>query len=164
MSIVIMILLLSLLILVHEIGHFVAARTFGIRVDKFGFGLPVGPVLFQRKFGDVEILVHALLLGGYVSFPDDEKDCDLPKDSPERFINKPVWQRAVVVSAGVIANVLCAIALVILVATYTKHLPSGNYEVFIEDIVAPKESSIWDAGLQKNDRIIKANGCDINND
>ncbi len=163
MSILIMILLLSLLILVHEAGHFCAARAFGIRVDKFGFGLPIGPTLYKTKVGDVEVLVHAFLLGGYVSFPDDEKDCDLPKDSPERFINKPVWQRVIVVSAGVIANVICAIALVMVVAIFTGKLPSGNYEVYVGDISAPKEASIWQSGLQKGDRILKANGCDINN-
>jgi len=163
MSIVIMILLLSLLILVHEAGHFIAARAFGIKVDKFGFGLPIGPTLYKTKIGDVEVLVHAFLLGGYVSFPDDEKDCDLPKDSPERFANKPVWQRAIVVSAGVISNVICAIVLVMLVAIVSGKLPSGNYEVFANDISAPKEASIWNSGLQKGDKIIKANGCDINN-
>ena len=163
MSILIMILLLSLLILVHEAGHFCAARAFGIRVDKFGFGLPVGPTLFSKKVGDVDILVHAFLLGGYVSFPDDEKDCDLPKDSPERFVNKPIWQRIIVVSAGVIANVICAIALVMVVAIFTGKLPSGNYEVYAENISAPKDASIWTSGLQKGDRILKANGCDINN-
>ncbi len=163
MSIIIMILLLSLLILVHEIGHFAAARAFGIRVDKFGFGLPVGPTLFRKKFGDLEILVHALLLGGYVSFPDDEKDCELPKDSPERFVNKPAWQRAIVVSAGVIANVLCAIALVMVVAIWTKQLPSGDYEIYAGEINAPENASIWKSGLKEGDRILKANGCDINN-
>ncbi len=163
MSIIIMILLLSLLILVHEAGHFIAARAFGIRVDKFGFGLPVGPTLYKTKIGDVEVLVHALLLGGYVSFPDDEKDCDLPKDSPERFINKPAWQRAIVVSAGVISNVLCAIALVMVVAIFSGKLPSGNYEVFAGEISAPKNASIWQSGLQKGDKILKANDCDIKN-
>ena len=59
MSILIMILLLSLLILVHEAGHFIAARAFGIKVEKFGFGLPIGPVLFRTKCGETEILVHA---------------------------------------------------------------------------------------------------------
>ena len=163
MSIFIMILLLSLLILVHEAGHFFAARAFGIKVDKFGFGLPVGPTLYKTKVGDVEILVHAMLLGGYVSFPDDDKECDLPKDSPERFINKPIWQRAIVVSAGVIANVLCAIALVMFVAIYSGKLPSGSYDVFVGDINAPKSASIWASGLQKGDKILKANNCNINN-
>lgn len=163
MSIIIMILLISLLILVHEAGHFLAARAFGIKVEKFGFGLPFGPTLYKTKVGDVEVLVHAFLLGGYVSFPDDDKDCELDKDSPERFTNKPAWQRAVVVSAGVIANVLCAIALVILVAAVSHKLPSGNYEIFAGEINAPKEASVWNSGLQKGDRILKANGTDINN-
>ena len=163
MSIIIMILLLSLLILVHEAGHFLAARAFGIKVDKFGFGLPVGPTLYRGKAGDVEILVHALLLGGYVSFPDDDKECDLPLDSPERFTNKPIWQRAVVVSAGVIANVICAIALVMLVAVVSHKLPSGNYKIFAASISAPKEASIWKSGIKEGDRILKVNGCEINN-
>ena len=158
-----MILLLSLLILVHEAGHFFAARACGIKVDKFGFGLPVGPTLFKTKVGDVEVLIHALLLGGYVSFPDDEKDCELPKDSPERFMNKPAWQRAIVVSAGVIANVFCAIALVMLVAIVSHKLPSGNYEIYAVEISAPKDASIWNSGLKKGDRILKVNDCEINN-
>lgn len=163
MSIFIMILLLSLLILVHEAGHFLAARAFGIKVEKFGFGLPFGPTLFQTKCGDVEILVHAFLLGGYVSFPDDEKDCDLPEDSPERFINKPIWQRAIVVSAGVIANVICAFLLVMFVAVWTKHLPSGNYEIYASQINAPQKASVWKSGLEVGDRILSVNGCEINN-
>ena len=163
MSILIMILLLSLLILVHEAGHFIAARAFGIRVEKFGFGLPVGPTLFKTKCGDTEILVHAFLLGGYISFPDDEKESDIPEDSPERFINKPAWQRAVVVSAGVIANVICAFALVMLVATWTKQLPSGEYEIYTGSISAPQNASIWDSGLEEGDRILSVNGCKTEN-
>ncbi len=163
MSIFIMILLLSLLIFVHEAGHFFAARAFGIKVEKFGFGLPVGPTLYKTKCGETEILIHAFLLGGYVSFPDDEKDCDLPEDSPDRFSNKPIWQRAVVISAGVVANVVCALFLVMLVAFWTKQLPSGDYEIYTGNIIAPKGASIWDSGLREGDRILYANDCEINN-
>ena len=56
-SAIIMILLISLLILIHELGHFLAAKAVGIRVDKFGFGLPIGPTLFSKKFGETEILI-----------------------------------------------------------------------------------------------------------
>ena len=163
MSILIMIILLSLLILVHEAGHFFVARAFGIKVEKFGFGLPIGPTLFKTKCGDTEVVVHAFLLGGYVSFPDDEKDSDIPLDSPERFINKPIWQRACVVSAGVVANVICAIALVMFVAIWTKQLPSGDYEIYANAISAPKDASIWESGLKEGDRILSVNNCPINN-
>lgn len=162
MSIIIMILLLSVLVLVHEAGHFFAARFFKIKVEKFGFGLPVGPVLYETKWGDTKILVHALLLGGYVAFPDDEKDCELSKDSPERFSNKPIYQRAIVISAGVLANVACAFAFVFLTAALWGHMPSGKYEIFIKDIAAPKNQSVFESGIKKNDRILEINGTKIN--
>lgn len=163
MSIIIMILLLSVLILVHELGHFFAARFFKIKVDKFGFGLPVGPILYKTKWGDTEILVHALLLGGYVGFPDDEKECDLPADSPERFTNKPIYQRAIVASAGVVANVICAFVFVFLTAALWGHIPSGKYNIYVNDIIAPKSESIWQSGIQKNDKIVEINGTKIDN-
>lgn len=162
MSIIIMILLLSFLVLVHEAGHFLAARAFNIKVSKFGFGLPIGPTLWSKKIGDVEVLVHAFLLGGYVSFPDDEKDSDIPADSEERFINKPVWQRMVVISAGVIANIITAFFLVFITAVVWGKLPSGNYQVYVNKIAAAKGESVWQSGMQNGDRVIKINGSDIN--
>lgn len=161
MNVIIMILLISLLILVHEAGHFLAARMMGIKVDKFGFGLPFGPTLFEGQIGDTKILVHALLLGGYVSFPDDDENSEIPKDSSERFSNKPVWQRAVVISAGVIANVLCAIVLVVMTAIIWHKLPAGKYDIYIAKIVAPKEAAIYKSGMQTGDKILKINGSEI---
>lgn len=162
MSIVIMILLLSLLIIVHEIGHFVAARAFGIKVDKFGFGLPLGPTLYEKKVGDLTIYVHALLLGGYVSFAEDDKDCELAEDSPERFSNKSIFQRFIVVSAGVFSNVICAFFLVLFAALCWHHLPSGAYNVCVSQIIAPQEASVWQSGLQTGDRIVSVNNTKIN--
>ena len=116
MSLIIMILLLSFLVLIHEAGHFFAAKALGIKVSKFGFGLPIGPTLWSKQVGDVELVVHAFLLGGYVSFPDDEKDSDLPEDSKDRFVNHSVLHRMIVISAGVIANVIVAFVFVLLTA------------------------------------------------
>ena len=136
MSIIIMILLLSFLVLVHEAGHFLAARMFKIKVSKFGFGLPIGPTLWSKQIGDVEVLIHAFLLGGYVSFPDDDKDSKLPADSEDRFINRPVWQRMVVISAGVIANIITAFFLVFITSLVWGKLPSENYQVYVNKIAA----------------------------
>lgn len=156
-----MILLISLLILVHELGHYAAARICGIKVSKFGFGLPFGPTLFEKKIGDTTFYIHAFLLGGYVSFPDDEKDSGLPDDSPELFKNKPVGQRAFVAAAGVTANVLCAIILVLFTAFVWGKLPSSEYEVYVTKIVAEKGASVYNSGLKTGDRIIKINDTKI---
>lgn len=161
MNVIIMILLISLLILVHELGHFLAARALGIKVDKFGFGLPFGPTLFEGKIGDTKILIHALLLGGYVSFPDDDANSDLPSDSLERFSNNSVGKRAIVISAGVIANVLCAIVLVLMTAVIWQKLPAGKYNIYIAKIVAPKGAAVHNSGLEIGDKIYKINGSVI---
>lgn len=160
MSIILMILLLSVLVLVHELGHFIAARSFGIKVDRFGIGLPIGPTLYEKKFGDVTILIHAFLFGGYVSFPDDDKDSDIPQDSSERFINAPAYKRFIVFVAGVFANLLAALFFVIIAATIWGHLPIGTYQTYIKNIVAPKGASVWTSGLQKGDKIISINNSD----
>ncbi len=160
-SAIIMILLISLLILVHEAGHFFAAKLVGMRVDKFGFGLPIGPTLFKKKIGETEILIHAFLLGGYVSFPDDEEDCDLPQDSPLRFSNKPVGQRAIVISAGVICNVILAYILIFLTGLIWKHLPENTFTVRLEKFAPSAVESIKTSGIQEGDIIYSINGLKV---
>ncbi len=162
MSVIIMILLIGLLILVHELGHLGAALLFKVKVDKFGIGLPIGPTLWEKQVGSITLVVHAFLFGGYVSFPDDDKDSDLPQNSPDRLMNKPVWQRAIIFSAGVIANVICAYVLVFLTACLWHNMPSGKFDMYVNDIVAPKDASVWQSGMQKGDNIIQINGTDVN--
>lgn len=79
--------------------------------------------------------MHALLLGGYVSFPDDEENTELPKDSKEFFHNQPIWKRAIVLSAGVAANMLCAIALVMVTAAVTHKLPTDRAIVYVKILI-----------------------------
>lgn len=160
-SSIIMILLISLLILVHEAGHFLAAKLVGIRVDKFGFGLPFGPTLFSKKIGETEVVVHAFLLGGYVSFPDDEEDCDLPKDSPLRFSNKPVGQRALVIVAGVVFNVILAYFLIFFTGLLWKHLPDNKFTVYFEKFTPDAVESIKTSGIQQGDIVYSINGLKI---
>ena len=162
MSVIIMILLIGLLILVHELGHLGAALLFKMKVDKFGIGLPIGPTLWEKKVGDITLVVHAFLFGGYVSFPDDDKDSDIPQDSQDRLMNRPIWQRAIVFSAGVGANVICAFLLVLLTAFLWHNMPSGKFDIYVNDIVAEKDASVWQSGLKKGDKIVEINGSPVN--
>ena len=156
-----MLALISILVLVHEAGHFLAARMFKIKVERFGFGLPFGPILWQKQCGETLIVIHAFLLGGYVSFPDDDKDNTLPKDSPERFVNKPIYQRLIVVSAGVFANILCAIFIVILTALLWGKLPTENYQTYVKNLSPKDNIEISKSELKPGDKIIEINGSPI---
>ncbi len=157
-SAIIMILLISLLIIVHEAGHFLAAKLTGVRVDKFGFGLPVGPTLFSKKIGETEFLIHAFLFGGYVSFPDDEEDCDLPMDSPKRYSNKPIGQRALIISMGVIFNVILAYFLIFMAGFIWQKLPDNKYIVSFEEFAPSAVESVKNSGIQKGDILYSVNG------
>lgn len=161
MNTIIMILLISFLILVHELGHFLSAKALGFKVEKFGFGLPIGPTLFSKKIGETEFLIHAFLLGGYVAFPDDDTNPDKPKDPEIMFQTKPIWKRTIVISAGVIANVICAIFLVMLTASVWHKLPAGKYDIFVDKITAPQSASVHFSGLKSGDKIYKVNGTEI---
>src|SRR3989338_7462621 len=108
MNILIFLIILLVLVLVHEFGHFFTAKKFGIRVDEFGFGFP--PKLFGKKYGETEYSFNLLPLGGFVKIfgenPDDENT-----NGPDRersFVHKAKWKQAIVLSAGVIMNFLLA--------------------------------------------------------
>src|SRR3989338_4772942 len=108
MSIVIFFVILLVLVLVHEFGHFFTAKKFGIRVDEFGFGFP--PKIFGIKKGETEYSLNLLPIGGFVKIfgenPDDENTNG--PDAKRSFVNKPKWQQAIVLFAGVFAIFLLA--------------------------------------------------------
>lgn len=108
MSIIIFIIILLVLVIVHEFGHFYSAKKFGIRVDEFGFGFP--PKLFGIKKGETEYTFNLLPIGGFVKIfgenPDDENTNG--PDASRSFVNKPKWQQAIVLFAGVFMNFILA--------------------------------------------------------
>ncbi|MBI4120695.1 MAG: site-2 protease family protein [Parcubacteria group bacterium] len=113
MSVILFILILIVLILVHEFGHFVVAKKMGIRVDEFGIGFP--PKLFGKKYGETEYTVNALPFGGFVRIfgenPDEESLHGA--DKGRSFIHRPKWVQATVITAGVLFNVLLAWVLIV---------------------------------------------------
>jgi len=105
----------GLLVLIHELGHFLAAKWMGVRVERFSIGFP--PRLFGKKIGDTDYCVSAIPLGGYVKMSgmiDESLDGTLTGADYE-FTSKPVWQRIVIITAGVVMNFLLAILILTLV-------------------------------------------------
>lgn len=172
MNQIIMILLISLLVLVHELGHFIAARMCGIRVTRFGIGMPIGPSWKLFKWKNTNFYLHAFLFGGYVSFADDEESFKkedknedteeiLPSDSPELYENKTIAQKFFVVSAGVLMNVVFAIFLVIFCACVFHKLPTSSQNLYVNKFGEEQTSNISQKGLIKGDKILKVNDIEI---
>ncbi len=111
MTIVIFIIILAGLIFTHELGHFWAAKKFGIRVDEFGFGFP--PKLFSVKKGETEYSLNLIPIGGFVKIfgenPDEESETG--SDQTRSMVNKPRHIQAIVLAAGVFLNLVLAWAL-----------------------------------------------------
>jgi membrane-associated protease RseP (regulator of RpoE activity) len=156
MSVLAAIAVLGLLIVVHELGHFGAARLQGIRVSKFSIGF--GPVLFKYDGKETEYALRAFPLGGYVGFPDDDPDSNISLNDPDLMRNRPVFDRAIVISAGVIANLIFAYFLLVGQAT-TVGIQDINYQagVLIPEIITEVNSPAVTAGLQRGDVILAIN-------
>ena len=103
---------IGILVLVHEMGHFLAAKFFGMRVDTFSLGFP--PRAFGKKIGETDYCISWIPIGGYVKIAgmiDESFDTEFLNKEPQpwEFRSKPIWQRMIVISAGVIMNLLLAI-------------------------------------------------------
>lgn len=108
------ILVLGVLVFVHELGHFLAAKLFGVRVERFSIGFP--PRLFGTKIGDTDYCVSAVPLGGYVKMSgmiDESLDAESYSEEPKpyEFRAKPTWQKVIIITAGVIMNFLLGIGI-----------------------------------------------------
>lgn len=107
---------LSLLVLIHEFGHYITARMFGIRVEKFYLFFNPWFTLYKRQIGNTEYGIGWLPMGGYVSLAgmiDESMNVDQMKEEPKpwEFRTKPAWQRLIVMLAGIIMNIILAIVI-----------------------------------------------------
>lgn len=159
------ILSLSILIVLHEMGHFLAAKLFGMRVEKFYLFFNPGFSLFKVKKGETEYGLGWLPLGGYVKISgmiDESMDKEQMKQPPQswEFRSKPAWQRLIVMIGGVTVNLILGVIIyAAVVYTYgEQYLPAENAKY---GIVA--DSTAMELGLQSGDRILTLDNQEIGN-
>jgi regulator of sigma E protease len=151
-----MAIVLGFMILIHEFGHYAAAKYFGVRVEVFSIGF--GKRLLGFTKGETDYRISAIPLGGYVKMS-GENPMDDRSDDPGEFLNHPRWQRFVIAIAGPAMNIILAIAL--LTGVYMAHY---EYPAFLDDPAVvgwvnpntPAEK----AGIQKGDKIVRVEDVD----
>lgn len=160
---------LSFLILIHEFGHFLAARYFGVKVKEFGIGFPFLGRIFTFKRGETLYSINWLFLGGFVSLYGEES---LDEKGPHSFSSQSVWKRIIIAGAGVVVNILFAVLVfTILLASsgfktdyqspFENKLPFGKQEPYVLIVGVDENSPAKEAGLKFLDRVLKVNGKEI---
>ena len=150
-ALVSMLVVLGIMVLVHEFGHFAVAKLFGVRVEVFSIGF--GTRLFGFRRGDTDYRISLLPLGGYVKMA-GETPGDTRTGDPGEFASHPRWQRILIGLAGPVANFI--LAFVLMSGLYMMHNEVPNYmsSPAVTDIVPP-DSPAGHAGIQAGDRVVR---------
>jgi regulator of sigma E protease len=147
------VILLGIMILVHELGHFWAALAVGVKVETFSLGF--GPRLFGIRRGETDFRISAVPFGGYVRMLGEQAGDERTAD-PRSFQSKARWQRAIVIIAGPLMNILLAIGIVAGLYMYAFPKQLDTTDPMITAIQAGSPAS--DAGLKPGDKIVELNG------
>ncbi|HEY8240144.1 MAG TPA: RIP metalloprotease RseP, partial [Kiritimatiellia bacterium] len=162
-TLVVVILLFSITIFVHELGHFLAARWMGMAVDAFAIGF--GPAIWKRKINGVVYKICWLPFGGYVALPQLDPSAGNPnQDAPagERVLPRVApWRRIVVSVAGPIGNIILAYILAWVIYLHGK--PSEPHEASTVIGFVETNSIAWSKGIRSGDSIHRVNGQDVQN-
>ncbi len=158
-TILLSVLTLSLLILLHELGHFYFAKKFGVNVEEFGMFLP--PRIWGKKIGETIYSINWIPFGGFVRMQGED---DNAQKEPRSFASKPIWQRAIIIAAGVVSFWL--ISVVILSGVFMSGAmeavddsdPAADARVQIVSVSA--DSPAFSAGIKTGDilKSVKAGG------
>jgi regulator of sigma E protease len=148
---------LGVLVFVHELGHFLAARRLGIRVLTFSLGF--GPKLIKFRRGDTEYCVSAIPLGGYVKMSGENPD-DQRTGNPDEFLSRTKWERFQVLIMGPVMNLLLAVVVMAIVLAQGAEVPAYRDEPPVIGATTPG-SPAEQAGIQPGDRVLTVAGREV---
>lgn len=143
------ILLFLVLIIIHEFGHFIAAKLLGVRVNEFAVGF--GPKLFSKKLGETNYALNLVPLGGYCAMEGEDED----SGDEKAFCNKAAWRRFLIVIMGALFNLILGFVIVMLILAPTKTFTTTTIAEFMPNAVSQQ------SGLEVNDKILKVDGRTI---
>jgi regulator of sigma E protease len=150
MSVLYFLLLVGVLVVIHELGHFAAAKLLDVKVLRFSFGY--GRPLVRAKLGETEYQVAVFPLGGYVRILGIEGDSPAKADAGRSFASRPLWQRVVIVLAGPAANLILPVAIYFVFFAGHTMLPAAEVGDVLDNGPAAR------AGIEPGDRVLEING------
>lgn len=153
-DILVALVVLGVIIVIHELGHFVVAKLFKIKVETFSVGM--GPRVIGYRRGDTDYRISAFPIGGYVKMAGETPN-DTVTGDPREFLSKPKWQRFLVASAGPAMNVVLAVALLTGLYMYGSEVPEFIGDEAVVGIVKP-DSPADRVRIQPGDRIVSLDG------
>lgn len=154
MSIVVAILVFCVIIMLHEFGHFIAAKACGIYVKEFAIGM--GPALLRKKGKETEFVLRAFPIGGFCAFEGEDGGAteEEKQRNPRAFNARPVWQRIIVLLAGPMMNLILGFVVVVFMMCSMEYIPSVTIHSF-------KDQSVSSEYLMRGDEILSVDGLTV---
>ena len=146
------IIIFGVIILIHELGHFITARIFGVTVNEFAIGM--GPVIYKKQGKNTLYSIRAVPMGGFCAMEAEDEE----SDSPGAFTNKKPWKRIIVLAAGAAMNIIMGFIIVTIIVISSAASTGGITSTTIDTVESQSDAARF---LQPGDKIVGINGTTV---